>query len=570
MNRAEPDRKAFWPRAIVVGLIAVPVVTGLVGTLIPAFGYLPALGSSEFTTQPFRAVLNAPGIVTSVGLSLGTGLAATALSLMVILLFTAGWLGTPTFARVSRFLSPFLAIPHAATAFALAFLIAPSGFLVRLFSPWATGFERPPDFLILNDPFGIAMTLGLALKEAPFLFLMMLAALPQSRVMDLTKVASSLGYGRIRGFMSVVLPQVYPQIRLPIFAVLAYATSVVDVALILGPTTPPPLSPRILGWLFDPDPSIRLQASAAAVLQIAVSGSAILVWIVGERISRVLAGHNRRTGARGQADGVLRRLALVCMIGSMGLVIAGFVVLGIWSLSEGWWFPDVFPIAMGLDQWRLALGDGSQTIFMTALIALASAVPSLLLVVWLLEAHTRAGAKPGSIFRAILFVPLVVPQVCFLFGLHVMLVFLGVDGTWIAVAIVHAVFVLPYIFLALTDPWNHLDPRYGRIAASLGSPASRIFWTIRLPLLLQPLLVALAIGLAVSIAQYLPTIIVGAGRITTITTESLALASGGDRSALAVYALLQLVLPLVSFALALILPALVFRNRSAMRPASSF
>lgn len=561
---------ALWPKTIVVGLLAGPVATGLTGTLIPAFGYLPALGSTEFSTQPLQAVLKAPGILTSVGLSLGTGLAATALSLLVVVLFTAGWLGTPSFTRVSRFLSPLLAIPHAATAFALAFLIAPSGFLMRLISPWATGFDRPPDILILNDPLGLAMTAGLVLKEVPFLLLMMLAALPQTRVRELTKVATNLGYGRIRGFLYAVLPQIYPQIRLPVFAVLAYATSVVDMAMILGPTTPPPLAPRILGWLFDPDPSVRLQASAAAVLQITVTGASILLWMLGETLCRRMGGYRRRTGARGQRDGILRRLAHVSMVGAITTLTVGFAVLGVWSLADGWWFPQALPASVGFDHWQTALSEGSETILTTAIIAVASAVPSLLLVVWLLEAHTRADTKPGPLLRAILFVPLLVPQVCFLFGLHVMLVFLGMDGTWIAVSIVHAVFVLPYIFLALTDPWTHLDPRYGRIAASLGASTHRIFWKIRLPLLLQPLLVALAIGLAVSVAQYLPTIVIGAGRITTITTESLALASGGNRAALAVYALLQLVLPLFSFALALILPALVFRNRSAMRPVSSF
>ncbi|WP_150525232.1 ABC transporter permease [Roseibium sediminis] len=561
---------ALWPKAIIIGLLAGPVVTGLVGTLVPAFGYLPALGSTEVSIAPFRAAFNAPGMLTSIGLSLGTGLAATALSLLIVILFTAGWLGAQIFSRISRFLAPLLAIPHAATAFALAFLIAPSGFLMRLFSPWATGFERPPDVLILNDPYGIAMTAGLVLKEVPFLFLMMLAALPQSRVLELTKVVTNLGYGRIKGFLCVVVPQIYPQIRLPIFAVLAYSTSVVDVAMILGPTTPPPLAPRILGWLFDPEPAIRFQASAAAILQIGVTGAAILVWVAGETVCKTLAEPMYRSGNRGPKDGLQRWLAVSFMTGSMIAVVGGFAVLGVWSFSDGWWFPELFPSAFGLDHWQSALKDNNGTILTTAVIAMVSAVPSLLLVVWLLEAHTRENAKPGPLLRGILFIPLLVPQVCFLFGLHVALVYLGLDGTWFAVALAHAVFVLPYVFLALTDPWDHLDPRFGRIAASLGASTQRIFWRIRLPLLLQPLLVALAIGLAVSVAQYLPTIVIGAGRVTTITTESLALASGGNRPALAVYALLQLVLPLFSFAVALMLPALVFRNRSAMRPASSF
>jgi putative thiamine transport system permease protein len=51
------------------------------------------------------------------------------------------------------------------------------------------------------------------------------------------------------------------------------------------------------------------------------------------------------------------------------------------------------------------------------------------------------------------------------------------------------------------------------------------------------------------------------GRVSTLTTEAVALSSGGDRRLIGVYALSQTVLPLLGFALALALPALVYRNR---------
>jgi putative thiamine transport system permease protein len=61
---------------------------------------------------------------------------------------------------------------------------------------------------------------------------------------------------------------------------------------------------------------------------------------------------------------------------------------------------------------------------------------------------------------------------------------------------------------------------------------------------------AFAVGFAVSVAQYLPTLYVGAGRFDTVTTQAVALSSGGQRSLMAAYAALQWVLPVVVFALA--------------------
>ena len=105
----------------------------------------------------------------------------------------------------------------------------------------------------------------------------------------------------------------------------------------------------------------------------------------------------------------------------------------------------------------------------------------------------------------------------------------------------------------------------GMIAAALGSSADGILWRVRLPMLLRPVLTALAVGVAVSVGQYLPTLLIGGGRVATITTEAVALASGGDRRAIGVYGLAQTGAALVPFALALLIPALVWRNRRGLR-----
>jgi putative thiamine transport system permease protein len=88
---------------------------------------------------------------------------------------------------------------------------------------------------------------------------------------------------------------------------------------------------------------------------------------------------------------------------------------------------------------------------------------------------------------------------------------------------------------------------------------------VRMPMLLRAILTAAAVGFAVSIGLYLPTLLIGAGRLTTITTEAVALASGGNRRVIGVYAFLQSALPALGFLVATAVPALIFRNRRAMR-----
>ena len=84
-------------------------------------------------------------------------------------------------------------------------------------------------------------------------------------------------------------------------------------------------------------------------------------------------------------------------------------------------------------------------------------------------------------------------------------------------------------------------------------------------MLLKPILAACAVGFAVSIAQYLPTLFAGGGRFATVTTEAVALSSGGNRRVLAVQAMLQAILPMLGFALAAIAGRVYARHRKGLQ-----
>ncbi len=123
---------------LTVFLMLGPIVAGLWGTLLPAFGHLPSAGIHGLSLQPFHALLEWPGLESAAKLSLTTGFLATGSSLAIVVLVTAGWSGGRSFRLLQRLLSPLLSVPHAAAAFGLAFVITPSGWISRALSPWAT------------------------------------------------------------------------------------------------------------------------------------------------------------------------------------------------------------------------------------------------------------------------------------------------------------------------------------------------------------------------------------------------------------------------------------------------
>lgn len=549
--------------ALIIALLVLPVGAGLVMVMLPAFGYLPALGGHNASLVPWQMLFAQPGLGRSVAVSFASGLVSTAMALMMVVLFLAASRGTWLDRGIRRLVSPLLAIPHAAVAFGFAFLIAPSGLVARLLSPSLTGWERPPDALIVNDPWGLSLIAGLALKEMPFLLLMSLAALPQLQVDKRLMLARSLGYSPTVAWLKTVLPSLYPLIRLPVYAVIAYATSVVDMALILGPTLPPTLSVSILSWFNDPDITRRFMASAAAVLQLGVTLAALLCWWLLEQLAHLMTHNWLTNGSRERGEIALRVVGRSALLLSSMTALAALVGLGLFSLAGFWRFPELLPQMLTLDHWQRSAPMLAKPLLDTALIGLASTALATALVVATLENEHRQHLQPKRALW-LLYLPLIVPQIAFLFGLIVAAESLGIRPQLGLVIAGHLLFVLPYVYLSLAEAYRRLDPRWLQVASSLGVSRNAAFWRVRLPLLLAPLLTAFAVGLAISIGQYLPTQLLGAGRVTTVTTEAVALASGNNRRLIGVWALVQAGLPLIGFMLALALPRLLGAKRRAL------
>lgn len=547
--------------AILVG----PICFGLLATLLPAFGYFPALGGMQFSLGPVRDLISQPGLFQSSIISVTTGLVTSLVSLLIVMGFLAAWSGTRWFVRLQHVISPLLSVPHAAAAFGLAFMIAPSGWLLRLISPELTGLTRPPDWLIINDPLGLSLMAGLIVKEIPFLFLVCLSALPQVQPRRFAMVSTSLGYGKMSGFLFCVWPRLYPQIRLAVFAVIAYASSVVDVALILGPTNPAPLAVRLVSWMNDPDLSMRFQASAGAVLQLLLTSACLVLWVGLERAGSAVLTRFQVRGNRFQRDQRVRQISLILVVLSVSVVFAGLAILTLWSFAGLWQFPDALPKSFTLKTWDRQLEAIPRPLWITIAVGISATFVALVIVLACLEREGRTGRTGGNRALLLLYLPLLVPQASFVFGLQLFFLMIGVDTQFIALVFIHIVFVLPYVFLSLADPWRAWDKKFGMVANSVGSGANRVFWRIRAPMLIGSILVASAVGFAASIGQYLPTILVGAGRWPTITTEAVALASGGDRRIIGVYAFLQMMLPFIGFAVAALIPAFIFANRQDMK-----
>ncbi|MBL8580467.1 MAG: ABC transporter permease subunit [Mesorhizobium sp.] len=550
--------------AVALGVLGAPIAAGLVFTVLPSFGYLPSIGGDTLSLQPWRELFGTPGLATSLWLTLSTGLAATVLALVLSFSFCAVVHNRMRNRGADGLLAPLLAAPHAAIAIGLAFMIAPSGWLFRITSPWLTGYEVPPDLATVQDQWGVAIVIGLLIKELPFLLIVILAALNQIPVDQQMRAGRALGYGQGIVWIKIIAPQVYAQIRLPVYVVLVFSLSVVDMALILAPTNPPPLSVVALKWFMSSDVARLMPAAAAATLQLLVAAAAVGCWRLGERGIAWGGRWWTMRGGRGVTGEPGLKLAAAFTMSVLMLGFGSLAALATWSVAWRWPFPDALPSTWSLQIWSRQIHALAWPFGNTLALATVTTVIAVLLAIVWLEAEDRGGVKRRTAVFHPVYVPLLLPQIAFMFGAQVLVAKMRIDGTFLAVTWAHLLFVFPYVLLALADPWKALDPRYARSASALGVSPSATLIRVKLPILLRPILVASAIGFAVSVAQYLPTLFVGGGRVATLTTEAVAMASGGDRRVVGVLAFLQILLPLTVYLAALLIPRIVFANRKGL------
>jgi putative thiamine transport system permease protein len=530
--------------AVALILLAGSIILGLVFLLVVGLGYLPALGGHAWSLEPIRLVLADERVLTSCARTvfagtLGTLAAATTALALAYVLDPVGSVSTGWGHRLALAI---LAVPHAALALGLAFVIAPSGWVMRGLQAAIGVWPLPPDWQLFPSEPGIALALVLFLKEAPFLFFAIVIALHQLRPERHLLAARTLGYSDGMAWVKLVLPRLYPLVRFPMLAVLAYSFSVVDMSMIMGPTTPSTLPVLILRWANSPDLSQHFIAAAAALLQFCLVAAAIMTWWLGERIVAALlrpwiSNGDRHWPARTHLLG----RGLLGFVAGMGaiLVVLSVSALLMWSLAQAWRYPALLPAAFDLETWHRSLNAVCAPLAQSLMLAVGTTLLAILLSVACLQ-HERV-LLPDVVRSAErwLYLPLLVPEICFLSGLQVLLLLFGLNGTWIAVLWMHLLFVFPYVFLTLKEPWRAFDPRYEIVGLTLGQSSWRVFWRIKLPMLRAPLSWAAAIGCSVSLSLYLPTMQGGEGRITTLATEAVALGAGGDRRIAGVFGLIQ-------------------------------
>ena len=262
-----------------------------------------------------------------------------------------------------------------------------------------------------------------------------------------------------------------------------------------------------------------------------------------------------------RADGRL----VAGLILALALVLP-LVPLGIWSVAQGWRFPALLPQDWSLRAWEHALSPQSGVLaaaWTSTLVALATTGLAALVALPAGRALGMHRFRGRRLAILILVAPALVPAIAIVPGLQGLFLRLGLTGTFTGVVLAHLIPVMPYLTLVLAAVFARLDPRQEDQARSLGARPAQVFRHVTLPLVLPGLITGALFAFLISWAQYLPTLVIGSGRVQTLPQVLDGVAAAGRNDMAGAIAILFLLPGALALALA---ARMVTGRRPALTP----
>lgn len=169
------------------------------------------------------------------------------------------------------------------------------------------------------------------------------------------------------------------------------------------------------------------------------------------------------------------------------------------------WYGEFF----GSPVWRQGVGNSLLVAGLSTAVALVIGGASAL-------AADRAARRRAALLEASLVAPLLTPGIALALGLLVFFRWLGISGTYWALALGHALISTPVVFLVLRSTLAGIDPRLEEAARGLGASPWRARAAVILPLALPGVAVAAIFAVILSIGEVVISLLV-----STPTTQTL-------------------------------------------------
>lgn len=253
----------------------------------------------------------------------------------------------------------------------------------------------------------------------------------------------------------------------------------------------------------------------------------------------------KATGGMAKRKGATKRptVAVAFLVLDALLVFVPLSLVVVWTFAGRWAWPDLIPQAWsmrGLDEAfgpYSKLGGAVVTSVEIALMTSAMCTVAAALAARALVHHDFVGKNA---FQFVSIIPFLIPTTVFAMGIQVLFLRLGLSGSVFGVALSHSAVALPYALAVMLDVTRAIGSKQEEQSMVLGASKLQTIWHITLPSLTPGLLAAAAIAYIESMIQYFLTVVIGSGKVLSITTFMFPFLQSSDRTIAAVYALVFL------------------------------
>lgn len=240
-----------------------------------------------------------------------------------------------------------------------------------------------------------------------------------------------------------------------------------------------------------------------------------------------------------------RRVALLLIV---AVLFLPFLPLLVWSVVEGWYFPQLVPQQWTGAHWAAVLSPGSRVLQGFSQSLVIAALSTALALAVGLPAGRALGLMefPGKgAIKLALLLPIIVSPLATLMGIQFVLIRLGLNGTLAGVVLVHLLPTIPYMTLVLSSVFANFDPGYEAQARSLGASPIQVLRRVTLPLIAPGIVVGALFAFLISWNEFLLTFFVGGGRVLTLPMILFTSLQGGNQGLTAAIAITSVIPALI-------------------------
>ena len=200
-------------------------------------------------------------------------------------------------------------------------------------------------------------------------------------------------------------------------------------------------------------------------------------------------------------------------------ILAPIIPQFIWSFAFNWFFPSIVPSVWSVDSWQYVFSESSRVgegLLNSLEIAAAVSVMSILVGLPAARAIALHNFRGKAMIEWLLMVPIIVPGIVVVMGIHIMFIRFRLTDTFIGVTLVHLIPTIPYMVLVMASVFANYGTDLEDTACTLGANKLQTFWLVTFPAIFPGLLVATMFTFLISWGQYVTTLLIGGGKFITL------------------------------------------------------